>query len=111
MYSTRLVFTRPCISTNLIQSYSQSAFNHDNKEKQGILKRINLGLEDVQRSMDESRKVLEKSRLESNKRNPKIINKMNDFLDPKKHLQKREELAKKAFQIGFFDDAKGNSLS
>jgi hypothetical protein len=93
----------------MIQCYSQSAFNHDKKD-QGLLKRINLGLEDAKRSMDESRQLLEKEKIESKKLNPQLKKKMDDFLDSKKHLERREELAKKAFKVGFFDDAKGKSL-
>lgn len=107
MYSTRLVFTRHCVTSNLIQSYSQNAFNHDNRENHGLLKRINLRLEEAKRSLDESRQTLEKERLDSKRLSPHTKKKIDDFLDSKKHLERREELVKKAFQVGYFDDAKG----
>lgn len=58
--------------------------------------------------MDESRKTLENERLESKRLSPDTKKKIDDFLDSKKHLERREELVKNAFQVGYFDDAKGN---
>ena len=107
MYSTRLVFTRHSLASNLIQSYSQNSFNHENREKHGIWKRMNLRLEDAQRSLDEKRQSLEKEKTGSKRLSPDTKRKIDDFLDSKKHLDKREELVKQAFQVGFFDDAKG----
>jgi hypothetical protein len=61
--------------------------------------------------MDESRHLLEKERIENKRLNPLFKKKMDDFLDSKKHSERREALAKKAFKVGFFDDAKGEIVS
>lgn len=92
------------MTNNLIQSYSQNAFNHDNRENHGLLKRMNQRLEEAKRSLDESRQTLEK--MDNKRLSPNTKKKIDDFLDSKKHLEKRQELVKQAFEIGFFDDAK-----